>query len=451
MKILFVVRTIAHISYHETTLRALVEKGHSVEVVHDEKISRSWPQSKFKELMNSSSLLSESLLIRRKDIWRRVLFTTRELRSYASYILRKGQDEFYRKRWERYLPEKIRWFSSKSDLVRKIIALKKNRELFDWVEEVSPADPSIVLSLKEKKPDVVVASPANMRFSEEVEYLKAAKILGIPTVVPVLSWDNLTTKGLFHIVPDLLLAWSRTQQTEAVRIHQIPPENIVITGSPFLDKWYMPPPISLSNEEFRKTVGLEEGQDFILYLGSSANIAKDESHLVKGIADALLDAKEEHLKNIKILFRPHGANQKVYSDFKHSKVILWTREMQLPETSDGLTDFYFSIKYAKCALGLNTTAMVDAVLADCPVVALLVPEYSNTNASQAVHYKYILDANVYEKVTSISEAFEAIIVLLTQQDPRKEQRRKFALNFVRPNGFEKTAGEHAANAIINLV
>jgi hypothetical protein len=451
MKVLFVIRTIAHISYHETTLLTLVEKGHSVDIVHDEEISRAWPQDKFKHFLSTSPLFSASLLIKRKNIWHKILNASRELRTYANYILRKDQDEFYRKRWERVIPRAVKFFSSRSDCVRKIIALKMSRNLFDWIENISPPDPRIVLSIKEKKPDVVIASPANMRFSDEVDYLKVAKALGIPTVVPVLSWDNLTTKGLFHVIPDLLLVWNRTQQTEAVQIHQVSPENIVVTGSPFLDKWFMSPPMSLSKDDFGTAVGLEKGQHYILYLGSSTNIAKDESSLVRGIADALLNAKEEKLKNIKILFRPHGANQKIYADFKHPRVILWSRELQLPETTDGFADFYFSIKYAVCALGLNTTAMVDAILADCPVVALLVNEYSNTNASQAVHYKYILDADVYEKVTSVNEAFKAVVRLCKQQDSKNEQRRKFALNFVRPNGFEKTAGENAANAIISLV
>lgn len=49
----------------------------------------------------------------------------------------------------------------------------------------------------------MVLSPVNMRFSEELDYLKAARELGIPTHLAVYSWDNLSTQGLIHMTPDM--------------------------------------------------------------------------------------------------------------------------------------------------------------------------------------------------------------------------------------------------------
>lgn len=73
----------------------------------------------------------------------------------------------------------------------------------------------------------------NIRFSEEVEYVKAANAIKIPTVVHVLSWDNLTTKGLCHIIPNLTLVWNEIQSQEAITIHEVPDDKILITGSLF--------------------------------------------------------------------------------------------------------------------------------------------------------------------------------------------------------------------------
>jgi hypothetical protein len=57
--------------------------------------------------------------------------------------------------------------------------------------------------LEAYRPDVVVASPFIFPASKELEYIKAAKALSIPTVGAVLSWDNLTSKGTFHVIPDV--------------------------------------------------------------------------------------------------------------------------------------------------------------------------------------------------------------------------------------------------------
>ena len=86
-----------------------------------------------------------------------------------------------------------------------------------------------------KEPDVVVASPYIFSLSREVEYVKAARSLGIPTVVVVLSWDNLTSKGTFHVLPDLTLVWNSALAEEAASLHDVPKEKLVVTGAPVFD------------------------------------------------------------------------------------------------------------------------------------------------------------------------------------------------------------------------
>ncbi len=70
------------------------------------------------------------------------------------------------------------------------------------IETLVPPDPGITRWLEDYRPDVVVASPFIFPVSKELEYIKAAKALSIPTVGAVLSWDNLTSKGTFHVIPD---------------------------------------------------------------------------------------------------------------------------------------------------------------------------------------------------------------------------------------------------------
>ena len=148
-----------------------------------------------------------------------------------------------------------------------------------------------------------------------------------------------------------------------------------------------------------------------------------------------------------ILVRPHGANQEVYRKVSAPNVRVWFRDQALPDSPESFAEFDASLRYSACAIGLNTTGMVDALVADRPVIAMLVPEYSDTNASQAVHFKHVLDADVYMRATSPQMCSELVSEVLDGKDPKRGNRRRFALNFVRPYGIETRAGEIAAKAI----
>lgn len=447
MKILFVIRAAAHFSYHESTIRRLCANGHTVRVLYDLAHSDLNGDDAAQSCAAETPGLALGLSLRRSGLIRRLLFASREILSYGSYLAREEQVEFYRKRWLRYLPTLPRELFSRSGAARKVVASAWGQSVLRAFERLSPADRAIVASLRTDGPDVVVASPTNMRYSEETEYVKAAKALGIPTVVPVLSWDNLTTKGLIQVWPDALLVWNETQREEAVAIHGIPREATVVTGSPFMDKWFERPGPPLGGQKFREAVGLAPGQRYVLYLGSSANIARDESWLVARIAEGLAKSDDSRLREMAVLARPHGANQEVFRGLSAPNLRVWLRHEQLPDSQRSFAEYEASLRHSVCAVGLNTTAMVDALLADRPVIAMTVKEYAETNASQAAHFRYLLDADVYEQAPTPDACAELVRRSLDGEDAKRASRKRFALDFVRPHGLETPAGENAARAM----
>src|SRR5262249_38671888 len=87
-----------------------------------------------------------------------------------------------------------------------------------------PAGSRITAYLRERRPDVVLVSPLIELASPLLDYLKAARALGIRTGICVASWDNLTSKGLLRSVPDRVFVWNETQRREAIELHGIPAE-----------------------------------------------------------------------------------------------------------------------------------------------------------------------------------------------------------------------------------
>jgi hypothetical protein len=86
------------------------------------------------------------------------------------------------------------------------------------------------------------------------EYVRAARALGIRTLLGVGSWDHLTTKGLIHEAPDRVVVWNEAQRIEAGELHGIAPDRVTVTGAQAYDHWFVQKP-TLSREAFQREGG----------------------------------------------------------------------------------------------------------------------------------------------------------------------------------------------------
>lgn len=458
-RVLFVMRSVSHFSYHQSTVRSLLTRGAHVQIAIDPK----WSAGRSSQFVESWILANkmapfEWAPLRREGWRRRLIFPLREIRTYASYLRRPEQSAFYLNRWQGYLPGlMLRLLKGKltGGAIRWVLRRSWTDALFRLVEACIPPDKEISKFIQNRKPDVLISSPVNMRFSEEIEYFKAAKKLGIPTVLPVYSWDNLTTKGLIHVNPDLLLAWNEAHRTEAIQIHNQAKEQIRISGSPFFDKWFEQTPASpVERTSYLRKVGLDPARPFFTYLGSSKNIAGDETWVIDSIATYLAASEDAYLRSLQILVRPHPSNFDVYQKSFASNVALWPRppfdfEMGVPETSNALREFYLALTLCDATLGINTSAMLESVIADRPTGCFITDRYRKTQ-EQAVHFQQLWRSGALKGIRSEGEFIEWMLQLRANEDSQRPSRLKFVREFVRPNGLAVTAGDYQANSALEL-
>ena len=104
------------------------------------------------------------------------------------------------------------------------------------LEQAIPTSPEIDAYIRERAPDVVLATPVVNRASTQVEFLKSARRLGIPAGMLVASWDNLTNKGLLKLAPERVFVWNEIQVREAVELHGMPADRVVATGAQLFDR-----------------------------------------------------------------------------------------------------------------------------------------------------------------------------------------------------------------------
>ena len=268
-------------------------------------------------------------------------------------------------------------------------------------------------------------------------------------MLPVYSWDNLSTKGLIHVAPDLLLAWNKVHEQEAVAIHGIAPDRVVQTGSPFFDKWFsMGDRAAGGRNEFLKKVGLDPARPYLLYLGSSANIARDESWVVTKMMEHF--RTDVALREMQILIRPHPANNEVYNKVLREGVSIWPRKKQLPDDPKSQLDFVNSVRHAVLSLGINTSGMIDALIQDRPVGAFVSDTFKATQ-EEAVHFQHMRDAKCLYEVGSAAEV-ASLVKTLKDGEARDvcDRRRNFVRAMVRPHGLDQDAGQLSAWCIEKL-
>ena len=445
MKVLFAIRSFLHFSYISTIVDALARNADEVTILFDPVWSKYKSNKVVQEYKDNFENVEIGWILPRRYFRRKLVSFPREFLSYISYVERQGQSSYYLNRWRRYLPFPIKNIVH-NKMVRQILIRDSIKTSLKRFEKKVPPDSNICKDLLKRKPDVLVATPMNLRASDELEYVKAAKLLNIPTVVPVLSWDNLTTKGIFHVIPDLTLVWNEVQRHEAVSIHGVPANQIVVTGSPFFDKWFSNDGMLEDRVHFCQRIGIDSHQQYLVYLASTKRIAPEEYFLIREICDRIKAHSDPRVRRLVLLVRPHPANTTYFAKVHDNGLVVWPKNWTFPETKESQRDFYNTIYHGMLTIGINTSGMIDAIIMDKPGITILAERYRATQ-EQATHFQHLIKANVLEVTRSVEEAIEQIIRIFNGQDALRQQRLDFVKSFVRPRGLNRQAGEVAARAI----
>lgn len=371
----------------------------------------------------------ERMLLRQK--WSK-LVNARELLNYANYLRPEHPSAGQARRWKNLIARPVRK-QIKYKPIARLLAKPGFRRLLRMVELLIPPDRAIKDWLRTNQPDVVVASPYIFPLSREVEYVKAARALRIPTVVIVLSWDNLTSKGTFHVLPDVTLVWNRALAEEAASLHDVPREKLVVTGAPTFDFWYVMKP-SLDYAAFAGKVGIDASKPFVLYLCSSQFIAADEHLFLAEFAQAIRDCPET--KEVGIVVRPHPLNDAIWKGVMLDGVAIWPRSGEWVDLPDAKQVYYDTLFHSAAVVGVNTSAFLDAAILGKPCVTVLT-EASKPKQSGLGHFQHLLNGDFLEIAESYEQAAAIFAGIIAGRDARREQRQQFVRDFIRPRGIDQ--------------
>jgi hypothetical protein len=316
------------------------------------------------------------------------------------------------------------------------------------MENGIPPARRICTILRNMSPDVVLVTPLVDFGSRQLDYLKAAKHLGIRNCLCVASWDNLTNKGIIQLEPDCVIVWNEDQKKEAIELHGIPPSKVVITGAQSFDKWFEARP-SIDRIAFCQFHGFDPQAPTILYVCSSAFIAEREADFVLRWLTHIRGSGHDIVRKANILIRPHPLNAGQWADVDTSsweRVDIYPRSGAYVTTDNAKTDYYDCIYHSDAVVGINTSALIEAGVIGRVSHTILAQEFAETQEG-TLHFDYLVRDGYLRVARDFKEHAEQLAQTLQTGAEAAARLREFVGRFVRPLGMDRPCTPIVADAV----
>jgi hypothetical protein len=306
------------------------------------------------------------------------------------------------------------------------------------LERYVPEDPTIREFITSQKPDAVLITPLINLGSSQIEYQRGARGLGIPNALCVWSWDHLSSKALIRDWPDRVFVWNDVQRQEALSLHGVPADRIIVTGAQCFDQWFNRQP-SRDRSTFCAHVGLPDDRPFVMYACSTLfDHSPPEAQLVVEWIRRIRASRLPHLQDIGILVRPHPSRLFEWNDIDLSTMgptVLWGRNPLDPESK---ADYFDSMYHSAAVVGLITSAFIEAGIVGREVHTVLDPKFED-NQLGTVHYHYL--TNTAGGLLTVGKGFADHLQRLndTLAHETKTVVKPFIQAFVRPHGLDVAA------------
>jgi hypothetical protein len=456
MKVLMVGQHVNFFRNLDSVMRELCGRGHEVVFLHgtrldDARVSHKLAQDNKKRMLGRGLQVVQSEIAgvtsgyrpEPPEAWPQHLRLGRQVVNRGIYF-RKGHPSPERVVGgiEKDMPDDVRARIHKP-LWRAAIGTRAALSVWRWIEAASPASPTLVSLLKETDPDVMLVSPTIWpKDPVEADYVHAGQVLGIPTIGYVNSWDNLTSKGTVHVLPDIYIVWNEPIAREAVTIHDIPAHTVRITGAPHLDMFFSMRP-RRTRAHLCAEMGCPDGP-YVVFLCSSRTIWENESSLVMAMADAL--ARELGERAPTLVVRPHPTNPAPFKAFAHPGVVVHPQGGDQADSPESWQDYYDQLTHASGVFGVNTTAFLEAVVANRPCLTIVSETYW-PGQGRTGHFRHLLKGEFLEICRDMTDVAQHVRRILEGVDERADGRREFTRWFIRPCGLDVPASEVVASVI----
>jgi hypothetical protein len=315
------------------------------------------------------------------------------------------------------------------------------------IEEAVPEQRGVPAVVEEQRPDLRIVTPLIELGSPQIDYVRAARRLGVPSALSVWSWDHLSSKALIRVVPDAVIVWNEVQRDEAQRFHGIHAGRVIVTGAQCFDRWFDRQPFR-SRADFCRRAGLPDDRPFVLYVCSALfRGSPSESAFVREWAHAIRSSLDPALRGMNILVRPHPQRMDEWSggDGLDGAAFYGAN----PIDDESRADYFDSLYHSAAVVGLNTSALVEAAIVDRPVFTLLLPQF-HENQEGTFHFHHLMTVGDGFLNTARSLPEHVAQLARVARGEAMKSNRGFVRTFIRPRGENVAATPVYVEAVERL-
>jgi hypothetical protein len=239
------------------------------------------------------------------------------------------------------------------------------------------------------------------------------------------------------VPPDQVFVWNDTQRREAIEMHGVPGDRLVVTGAQGFDQWFGRQP-SRDRDTFCRRYALDPSRPLVLWVCSSLFRGSPmESDLVERWVARVRASDDPVLAGASLLIRPHPQRVDEWRriDLGAYGNVAVRGGNPLDEASKA--DYFDALYHASAIVGLNTSAMIEAGIVGRPVLSILEKKYAH-NQLGTLHWQYLqqVGGGLLQVANGLDEHLPQLSHAIAGPPP---ETGAFVTAFVRPHGLDRAA------------
>jgi hypothetical protein len=317
--------------------------------------------------------------------------------------------------------------------------------------EVAP----FIEQLRDLRPGLLVSTTCIVR--DEYPYLVAAEALNIPTLACILSFDNLSSRG---VVPRFghYAVWNRRMRQQLLRYYpEIDATRVHITGTPQFD-FHLSDGCRWSREATLASLGMAPEQRYLVYAANAALFTPTEPDLIRAFAARCAEVAE--LRRHRLVVRPHPLDDMARwrgladGDGRIVVSVPWEGQGGPPAETDQAR-LVSTLLHADVCLNTASTMSLDAAVLDTPVVCVGFAAAHGTledrfllKAHYTEHYRPIVESGGVSLATSMEQLLDEVAAYVRDRSRGRDQRARLVAEECGP--VDGRAAERIAALIAQL-
>jgi hypothetical protein len=312
---------------------------------------------------------------------------------------------------------------------------------FRELERVLPPQDGLERAISAVNADAMLVVTRCALGGVEPDALKVARRLGMPSIMLVCSWDNLSAKATLNEHPDHLLVWNETQADEACELHGVDRRRIRVVGAPSFDRFF---------DEIgagRRDVRPPEQTPRIVYLGSSAKVAPHEARIFDDWIAAVRSSGDRLLEQAHVVVRPHPSAARRWHKWRPPDERVSISSPTERREVAAVSELLLSVD---AAVALNTSAEIEAAIAGVPVLTFRAGRRARGQEG-SLHFAYLLERNGGFVLDAHNlDEHVGLLAAVLRHGHDSAPARRFVTRFVRPAGLSHPVGPRVADTILEL-